>query len=228
MSLNRREVLVLFGASATAALAGCGGGGSDNPPPTRFVWLLNLNPEFQSIDLSFGTTAVASALPFPALTPRFEVEYGSYTVGLRDRATGITQSFDNVVIDGSSPSVFVLYRHFGSSRLASSPPGIINYFDSDVALDVDLLDDVGGAQLATLPFEGSAPQRSQSTTCLLRLFPPGSSVPIFDSGLQRRPDSILIFPRYPAASAFSGQVSVVALNYISGAVNAVIWPNTLG
>ena len=192
------------------------------------MWLLNLNPEFSSSDLSFGAIRVVPGLAFPDLTPRLEVEYGAYTVGWRERTTGSSQNFDNVVIDGSSPSLFVFYRHFGSSRLGSSPPGIINYFDSNVALDVDLLDDAGNAQLETLPFEGSAPQRSRSLNCVLRLFAAGSSVPVYDSGLQRRPDSILIFPRYRAASPSSGQVAVVALNYSSEAASAVIWPNTLG
>ncbi len=228
MSLNRRKVLALFGASATTALAGCGGGGGDNPAPTRFVSLLNINPEFQSADVAFGATTVSSGLSFPALTQRFEVEFGNYTVTVRNRTTGSVQSFDNTIVDGNSPSLLVFYRHFGSSRLGSSPPGIINYFDSNVALDVDLLDDTGNAQLETLPYEAGVPQRSRSLNCLLRLFAAGSSVPVYDSGLQRRPDSILIFARYQAASASSGQVAVVALNYLSGSVSAVSWPNTLG
>ncbi len=228
MSISRRKVLALFGASATTALAGCGGGGGDNPPPTRFVSLLNLNPEFQSADVAFGAITVGAGLSFPALTQRFEVEFDIYTVAVRDRTSGFVQRFDNVVVDDNSPSLLVFYRHFGSSRLGSSPPGIINYFDSDVALDVDLLDDVGGAQLETLSYEAGAPQRSRSLNCVLRLFAAGSSVPVFDSGLQRRPDSILIYARYPAASASSGQVAVVALNYLSGPVSAVSWPNILG
>ena len=228
MSLNRREVLAFFGASATTALAGCGGGGDSEPPPTRFVSLLSLNPEFQFADVAFGSTVVSSGLPFPALTQRFEVEFGSYTVSVRDRSSGFVQSFDNAIVDGSSPSVLVFYRYFGSSRLGASPPGIINYFDSSVALDVDLLDDAGNAQLETLPFEAGVPQRSRSLNCVLRLFAARSSIPVYDSGLQRRPDSILIFARYQAASASSGQVAVVALNYLSGPVSAVSWLNTLG
>ena len=230
MSLNRRKVLAFLGAGATTALAGCGGGGDSggSPPPTRFVSLLNINPEFQSAEVVFGGTVVSSGLPFSALTQRFEVEYGNYTVSVRDRSTGFVQSFDNVVVDGTSPSVLVFYRRFGSSRLGASPPGIINYFDSSVALDVDLLDDTGGAQLETLPFEAGAPQRSRSLNCVLRLFAAGSSVPVYDSGLQRRPGSILIFARYSASSASAGQVAVVALNYLSGPVTAVSWLNTLG
>ncbi len=228
MSPNRRKVLALLGASAAAAVAGCGGGGGDNPPPTRFMSLLNLNPEFQSADIAFGATTVSSGSSFPALTQRFEVEFGNYTVTVRDRTSGSVQSFDNVIVDSNSPSLLVFYRHFGSSRLGSSPPGIINYFDSNVALDVDLLDDAGNAQLETLPHEAGAPQRSRSLNCVLRLFAAGSSVPVYDSGLQQRPDSILIFARYQAASASSGQVAVVALNYLSGSVSAVSWRNTLG
>ena len=231
MSLDRRKIIGLFAASAATTLAGCGGGGygsGDIAPPTRFVWLLNLDPEFPSVDVSFGATTVTSALPFPALTPRFEVEYGSYSVGLRERSNGTTLAFDGVAIDGYSPSMFVLYRHFGSTRLGSSPPGIINYFDSDVSLDVDLFDDVGGVQLERLTFEGSAPQRSQSRNCALRLYAAGSPVLVYDSGPQQRTDSILIFPRDPAASPFSGQVAVVGLNYGFNSAAAVSWPNTLG
>lgn len=229
MSLDRRKIIGLFAASAATTLAGCGGGGSgDIGPPTRFVWLLNLDPEFPSVDVSFGATTVTSALPFPALTPRFEVEYGSYSVGLRERSNRTTLAFDGVAIDGNSPSMFVLYRHFGSARLGSSPPGIINYFDSDVSLDVDLFDDVGNVQLERLSFEGSAPQRSQSRNCTLRLYAAGSPVLVYDSGLQQRTDSILIFPRYSAASPLSGQVAVVGLNYGFNSAAAVSWPNTLG
>ena len=76
MSIDRRKIIGLVAASAATALAGCGGGG-DYAPPTRFVWLLNLNPEFPSLDVSFGATLVTPALAFPALTPRFEVEYGT-------------------------------------------------------------------------------------------------------------------------------------------------------
>ena len=78
MSIGRRKIIGLFAAGAATALAGCGGGYA--PAPTRFVWLLNLNPEFPSVDVSFGATTVTLGLPFPALTARLEVEYGSYTV----------------------------------------------------------------------------------------------------------------------------------------------------
>ena len=227
MSIDRRGVIGLFAASAATALAGCGGGGH-YAAPTRFTWLLNLNPEFESVDVSFGATSVASALPFPALTPRFEVEYGSYTVGLRERSNGFTQNFDLVAIDASSPSVFVFYRHFASTRLGSSPPGIMNLFDSNVALDVDLYDGVNNVQIETLEFEGSAPQNSPSQNCQLRLYAAGSPVLVYDSGLQQRTDSILVFPRFPAASPRTGEVAVVGLNQGFGSAAAVIWPNILG
>ena len=162
MSIARRKIIGLFAASAATALAGCGGGG-DYTPPTRFVWLLNLNPEFPSADVSLGATTIASGLPFPGLTSRTEVEYGSYTIGLRERSTGVTQNFDGVPVDGFSPSMFVFYRRFASTRLGSSPPGIINYVDSNVSLDVDLFDDVGNVQLERLAFEGSAPQNSRES-----------------------------------------------------------------
>jgi hypothetical protein len=227
MSIARRKIIGLFAASAATALAGCGGGG-DYTPPTRFVWLLNLNPEFPSADVSLGATAIASGLPFPGLTSRTEVEYGSYTIGLRERSNGLTQNFDGVAVDGYSPSMFVFYRRFASTRLGASPPGIINYIDSNVSLDVDLYDDVGNVQLERLAFEGSAPQNSRSRNCTLRLYAAGSSVLVYDSGLQQRTDSILVFPRYPAASPSSGQVAVIGLDYGLNSANAVIWPNLLG
>ena len=226
MSIARRKIIGLFAASAATALAGCGGG--DDTPPTRFVWLLNLNPEFPSADVSVGGSTIASALPFPGLTSAAEVEFGSYTIALRERSTGVTQSFDGVLIDDFSPSMFVFYRHFGSTRLGASPPGIINYVDSTVPLDVDLYDDVGNVQLERLEFEGSANQTSASRNCTLRLYAAGSTDLIYDSGLQQRTDSILVFPRYPAASPLSGQVAVIGLNYGSNGAGAVIWPNLLG
>lgn len=227
MSIDRRKVLALFAAGTASALAGCGGGGDG--PPTRRVWLLNLNPEFPSADVIFGDTRVDTDLPSPGLTPRFEVEFGNYTVTLEERSTGVTQDFVDVAIDSVSPSLFVFYRHFDSSRLGSSPPGIINYFDSNVALDVDLIDGADGpVQLETLTFEGSASQASNSPDCTLQLFAAGSSVLIYDSGVQARPDSILIFPRFPASSPRSGEVAVIALNYGTRFAEAVTWPNTLG
>lgn len=200
------------------------------PPPTRFVSLLNLDPDFPSADVSLGGTAIASGLQFPGLTAPAQAAYGPYTIGLRERSTGFTQSFDNVQIDDLSPSMFVFYRRFGSTRLGSSPPGVINYFDSTVSLDVDLFDDGGNGyvQLETLAFEGGAPQKSGSSYCTLRLYAAGSPVLVYDSGRQQRTDSILVFPRYPAASPFSGQVAVIGLNYGLNSASAVIWPNLLG
>ena len=234
MTIARRRILGLFAAGAATSLAACGGGGDGGGnfvPPARAMWLLNLNPEFASADVSFGATTVASPLPFPALTGRFDAEYGSYTLAIRNRSNGLAQSFDGVAVDGNSPSMFVFYRRFASTRLGSSPlvPGITNYFDSNVSLDVDLFDDTGAVQLIdSLAFEGSATQASSSRNCTLRLYAAGSSVLVYDSGLQQRTDSILVFPRYPAASPFSGQVAVVGLNYSFNSASAVSWANILG
>ena len=229
MSIDRRKVLGLFAASATTALAGCGGGGDDGyTRPARSLWVLNVNPEFPSTDLMFAGTTVATALPFPGLTPRLEVEYGTYGVEFRERSSGLRQHFDGVGVDDNSPSMFVFYRHLNSARLEASPPGIANYFDSTVPLDIDLFDDAGGVQLETLTFQGTVSQTSRSISCTLRLYAAGGSELIYDSGPQRRTDSILIFPRYPAASPFSGQVAVVGLNYNSRSAAAVTWPNQLG
>lgn len=227
MSIDRRKVIGLFAASAATALAGCGGGGED--APTRLVWLLNLNPEFPAADVSIGATSVAAGLPFPGLTaPPAEVEYGRYTFSVRGNTT---QNFNDVLVDGFSPSMYVFYRHFASTRLGSSPRGIVNYFDSTVALDVDLFDDNGAGNvqlLDALPFEGDALQTSRSTTCRLRLYAAGSPTLIYDSGQQARTDSIIVHPRFPASSSRSGEVAVVALNYSANRANAVLWPNTLG
>lgn len=228
MSIDRRKVLGLFAAGAASALAGCGGGGGGHRS-TRLVWLLNLNPEFPSADVFFSDTRVASDLPAPGLTSRFEVERGTYTVTLQERSTGDTQDFPDVAIDRFSPSLFVFYRHFGSTRLGSQPPGIINYFDSNVALEVDLFDNSNGpVQQETLTFEASASQASDSRDCTLRLYAADTDVLVYDSGLQERTDSILIFPRFPATSSRSGEVGVVALNYGTTFAEAVTWPNTLG
>ena len=227
MSIDRRKVIGLIGASAATVLAGCGGGGYQ-PPPTRFVWLLNLNPEFLEVDVSFGATTVAVALPFQALTARIEVEYGSYTVALRDRSDNFTVTF-GVVIDATSPSVLVFYRRFLSSRLGSAPLGIVNYFDSTVPLDVDLFDGGNLVQLVdALQFEGSEPQVSNSFDCELDLFATGFPGLIYNSGLRPRTDSIIVFPRFPAGLARSGEVAVVGLNHGLTSASVAIWSNSLG
>jgi hypothetical protein len=226
MVIDRRKFIGWAAAGAGTALTGCGGGGY--VPPTRLVWLLNLNPEFPAMDVSFGATPVSAGLPFTGLTARFEVEYGLYTVSLR-RSDGFTVNFDNVRIDDQSPSVFVFYRHFNSSRLGPSPAGIENYFDSTVALDVELFNGISSLpQVEVLPFEGNAPQDSSSLDCILHLYARGSSTRIYDSGLQERTDSILIFPRFPATHARSGEVAVIGLNYGFGSATAVEWLNLLG
>lgn len=235
MTIARRKIIGLFAAGAATTLAGCGGGGEvyiDVPyVPTRSMSLLNLNPEFPLSDVTFGAATVASALAFPGITTRFVAEYGYYTLGIRNRSPFVTQNFDNVLVDAISPSLFVFYRRFASTRLGSSPPvpGITNYFDSTVALDVDLFDQTGGVQLIdALGFERDAAQTSGSRNCTLRLYAAGSSVLVYDSGLQQRTDSIIIFPRFPAASSRSGEVAVVGLNYNVNGASAVSWTNILG
>ena len=238
MTIARRKIIGLFAAGAATTLAGCGGGGDvyvDVPyvPPTRSMSLLNLNPEFALSDVTFGSVTVASALAFPGITTPFVAAYGSYTLGIRNRATGVTQNFDSLPVDGNSPSLFVFYRRFASTRLGSSPlvPGITNYFDSTVPLDVDLFDDNGAGAvqlLDALPFEGVALQTSRSSNCRLRLYAAGSTTLIYDSGQQSRPDSIIVYPRFPASSSRSGEVAVIGLNYTSNSASAVRWDNLLG
>lgn len=238
MTIARRKIIGLFAAGAATTLAGCGGGGDvyvEVPyvPPTRSMSLLNLNPEFALSDVTFGAATVASALAFPGITTPFVAEYGTYTLGIRNRSPAVTQNFDGLPVDGSSPSLFVFYRRFASTRLGSSPlvNGITNYFDSTVGLDVDLFDETGGVQLIdSLGFEGNATQSLGGRNYRLQLYAAGSSVLIYDSGpqLQARTDSIIIFPRFPAASSRSGEVAVIGLNYNANGASAVIWNNYLG
>ncbi len=234
MSIDRRKVLALLASGAATALAGCGGGGDNGPyqaPPTRFVWLLNLNPEFQTADVTFGATTVTLGLPFPLLTPRIEVEYGVYSVALRDPRDGFTLIFNGILIDANSPSVFVFYRRGDSAEFAPAPLGIVNYFDSAVPLDVDLFGAGNQGQLVdALPFEGVVQQASNSFDCELDLFAAGDPRLVYNSGVQSRTDSVIVFPRFPAGRPDSGQVAVVGLNFgfSSGLATAVIWPNTLG
>ena len=227
MSIDRRKLIGLFAASAATTLAGCGGG-SDYETPTRNVWLLNLNPEFPAADVSIGATSVAAGLLFPGLTSPAKVEYGRYPISVRGNTT---QNFDNVLFDDLSPSMFVFYRRFASTRLGSSPRGIVNYFDSTVGLDVDLFDDNGAGNvqlLDALAFEGDAQQTSRSANCRLRLYAAGSTTLIYDSGQQARTDSIIVYPRFPASSSRSGEVAVIGLNYTRNSASAVRWDNLLG
>ncbi|MEO6030343.1 MAG: hypothetical protein ABIP61_00340 [Burkholderiaceae bacterium] len=225
MPLDRRRFVALIAASTATALAGCGGGGY---AVTSFVWVLNLNPEFSSTDVSVGPVTVALGLPFEGLTARSEFEGGLYDVTLRDRGGGGTLVFDNVQIHDSTLTLQVFYRHGLSARLASSPFGIYNYFDSSVPLDVDLFDDRGVAQREILDFEGSADQVSRSPSCTLHIYAAGSNLRVYDSGPRQRTDAILMFPRFPAASPYSGEVAVVGLNYGPDRVSAVVWNNLLG
>ena len=225
MPLDRRKMILgVLAAGAATTLAGCGGGGGYDQVPTRFVWLLNVHPEFTSVDVALGPDVVVSGLPFPALTPRIEAEFGTYTLGLRDRPTARTLNFSGFVVDDYSPSLEVFYRFGNSARLGDSPAGIVNYFDSPESLIVDL-DDGNGSNLQTtvLPFERSAAQFSRSPNCRLRLSRASDGVLVYDSGLRQRAGAIVIVP----ADARVGLVGVVALNYTVNDANAVGWPNIL-
>ncbi len=235
MPLDRRRFVGLIAASTTTALAGCGGGlyaefGSGwDSGSTSFVWVLNLNPEYSSADVSVGSATIAFGLPFTGLTMRSEFRGGFYDVALRDRPSGAAIGFDDVQIHANSLTLQVFYRHGLSARLASSPFGIVNYFDSSIPLDVDLFDDLGVAQNAILDFEASAGQASRSGNCTLRIYAaPGSNVLVYDSGLQLRTDAILIFPRFPATSLRANEVAVIGLNYGADSVSVFVWPNLLG
>ena len=235
MSIDRRKIIGLFAATAATTLAGCGGGGGggDEGRSLQRVWVLNLNPEFPSADVSVGSTLIGSGLPFPGLTSPVDFDGGYYTVRVQRSGGGAFFDFDNVAIDAGSPlpGLFVFYRRFASARLVPAPRGIENYFDSNVNLDFDLFDGDGSGnsfvQSQILPFEGGARQTSGSSTCRLRLYAEGSSTLVYDSGVQYRTDSILIHPRFSAASARSGEVRVTALNYGVANASAVDWPNLL-
>jgi hypothetical protein len=233
MSIDRRKIIGLFAASAATTLAGCGGGG-DGGPYLQRVWVMNVNPEFPSANVSVGSTLVGTGVPFPGLTSPVDFDTGYYTVRVQRPAGGAFFDFDNVLIDARSslPSLLVFYRHFaGDARLGSAPRGIESYFDSTVNIDYDLFDGDGTGnsfvQTQVLPFEGGGRQTSNSSTCRLRLYAEGSSTLIYDSGVQNRRDSILIHPRFPASSARSGEVAVTALNYGFVNASAVVWPNLL-
>jgi hypothetical protein len=233
MSIARRKIIGLFAASAATTLAGCGGGGGDDGAGLQRVWVLNLNPEFPSADVSVGSTLIGTGVPFPGLTSPVDFDSAYYTVRVRRPASSVLFDFDNVLIDARSalPSLLVFYRHFASARLVPAPRGIENYFDSSVNIDFDLFDGDGTGnsfvQTQILPFEGGGRQTSGSGNCRLRLYAEGSSTLIYDSGVQNRRDSILIHPRFPAASARSGEVAVTALNYGFSNASAVVWPNLL-
>ena len=226
MSIARRKILGLLAAASATALAGCGGGGDGGGgqgAPTRFLWVLNLNPEFTSTDLSLSGNLLVPGLPFPALTPRIEAEYGSYSLGLRDRNTGRSFAFNSFLVDDFSASVNVFYRSFASARVGALVPGIANYFDSTESLVAELNDGAGNIQTNVLAFESSAAQASRSANCRLRLRRASDGVLVYDSGLQVRTSAILIFPADPV----SGLVAVVGVNYNFTDANAVSWPNIL-
>ena len=225
MTIARRYFLGALAVGATGVLAACGGGGSayyDNVP-TRYLWLLNLDPEFTSVDIALGPDPLISGLPFRGLTPRIEAEFGNYVLGLRDRPTGRTLNFSDFLVDDAAPSLSVLYRYGSSARLGASPLGIVNYFDSPESLIVDLDDGAGTVQTTVLPFERATAQLSRSANCRLRLSRASDGVLVYDSGLRRRADAIVVFPADPSI----GLVGVAAIDYGGSEVSAVGWANLL-
>ena len=230
MAIARRQLIIgLFATGAGATLAACGGGGGYTAP-TRLMWVLNLNPEFAFVDVSLGANGATAApvvspgLPFQAMTQPIEIAFGTYSIGMRDTTSGRTVFFDNFNVDNNSPSVLVFYRNGTSTLLAPAPTGVVNYFDSNVALDVELGDTAGTVQLTpSLAFNASAPQASQSAYCQLRLRRATDGVSVYDSAVQPRAGTILIYPADPV----SGLVAVVGLDYTFNSASAVVWPNTL-
>ena len=222
--IARRSLIGLGAASAALALAGCGGGGDDYvPPPTRRLWVLNLNPNYPSIDVDVDGRVVAVRVPFTTLTPGIDFEYGSYSIGVRNASTGGSRLiFDGFGVDGAVPPVAVFYANGTSARLRQSPAGIVNYFDSSVALEAELSDGVT-SQRSVLRFEDSVPQVSSSANCRLIVRRATDGVAVFDSGVRPRTDAVLIFP----ADALTGLVAVVGVNGGVSTSSAVVWPNVL-
>ena len=226
MTIARRRILGLFAATgATTVLAACGGGGDDyyDDVPTRYLWVLNLHPEFTSVDVALNRDRVVTGLSFPDLTPRIEAEFGNYVLGLLDRPSGDAFNFSDFIVDDYTPSISVLYRYGNSARLGVSPLGIVNYFESSVSLIVDLDDGNGNVQTSVLPFERATAQLSRSPNCRLRLSRASDGGLVYDSGRRARTDAIVVFPADPQ----TGLVGVVALNYNGTDAAAVVWANQL-
>ena len=223
MTIARRKILGLLAAGATTALAACGGGGDYPTVPTRFLWVLNLHPEFTSTDVVLGPDLLVSGLPFPGLTPRIEAEFGNYVLGLLDRPSGRALNFSDFIVDDYTPSISVLYRYGNTARLGASPLGIVNYFESSVSLIVDLDDGNGNVQTSVLPFERATAQLSRSPNCRLRLSRASDGGLVYDSGRRARTDAIVVFPADPQ----TGLVGVVALNYNGTDAVILSWANQL-
>lgn len=232
MTIARRNILGLIAASAATALPGCGGGGGG--PSSRLVRVLNLNPEFPSAQVEIRNTVVAPLLSFREMTQPIEVAFGSYTLTVRDRASARSESFDNIPADENSASVEVFYRSFNSvglqGLLETSPPLVINLFDVNEHLIVDLDDGLGIVQTKELAFQGSVAQASLSPQCRLRVYRSSNGALVYDSGtpFRPRPRAILLFPLFagfPFDPIF-GRVSVMALNYSGAYASAEEWPTS--
>ena len=225
MSLSRRHFLTTLAAGSATALTGCGGG--DDPPPTRTMWLLNLNPEATIADVIFGNTTVATGLGFPALTAPAIVEYGTYDFSVRNRGVipSRTSTFPNNVVDGTSSPLRVFYRDATvfptTTVLGFAPVGVVNYFDAPFGLKVDLLDEASNQSvLWTLQFEDAVPQVLTGSTCQLQLRNATTNQLLYNSNPgQLRDTAILIFP----ADAASGNIAVAGLTYTSTTARLTLW-----
>ena len=233
MTIARRNILGLIAASAATALAGCGGG-SDGPS-SRFVQVLNLNPNFPSTEIGIRNTIVAPIVPFKKLTGPIEVAFGTYTIAFRDRNGAVPPVFfDNIPANENSPSIEVFYRDFNTvglqGLLESSPPVVINFFDANEHLIVHLDDGFGTVQTKELAFLDSVAQSSLSPGCRLRVARASDLSLVYDSGplLDERPRAILLFPlvaAFPFDPIF-GRVGVIALNYSGANATAQEWPTS--
>ena len=225
MTIDRRKIIGLFAVSTATALAGCGGGGDDGRddfPPTRRLWVVNLNQRYSAIDIDVDGRIVAVRVPFTSISAGTDFEYGSYSIGVRHSAGGPPLIFDGFGVDQNAPPVSVFYANGNSARLRQSPAGIVNYFDSSEALVADLSDGFGNVQRSVLAFEDSVPQVASGGNCRLILRRASDNVAVYDSGTRVRTDAIMIFPLDA-----SGLVGVVGVNGGVDTASAVLWPNLL-
>ena len=229
MTIARRNILGLIAASAATALAGCGGGG----PSSRSLRVLNLNPDFPTVQVEIRNAVVAPILPFEGLTGPIEVAFGEYTMAIRDRTGAVPPVFfDHIAANENSAAIEVFYRDFNTvglqGLLDTSPPVVINYFDSTESLIVELDDGFGTVQRQEVAFKSSVAQSSQSAQCRLRVFRFSDGTLVYDSGLRTRPRAILLFPLFapfPFDPIF-GRVGVMALNYSGANASAEEWPTS--
>jgi hypothetical protein len=233
MTIARRQIIGLFATGAATALTGCGGGGSvevyNEEPPVQvlpaYAWILNLNPDFTALDVDFDGTNVAAALPFQGLTRRVELAPRRYSLGLRNRGAVAAARFDYLAASNVA-SVEVVYRKGVNAVIDSTPSGLVNYFDSSEPLITELDDGTTSSlvQRNVLAFEGGVTQAANTVNCGLLVRRSSNNAVVYDSGVVRRPDAILLFQTISAVSP----VGALGLNYFDdNTATVTLWPNVM-